>query len=318
MTARGRWRAFVRVVTKQPLVTTVIGGVVVLVAQGVWDWYRESRALTLTYQNSAVLADSAHAPDSLRFLYGRDTIPGLTRLSFLLANTGRRSIVSEEISVPPFVSVDNGTILLARLEERVPAEISVGLQVDSSRSRASLIVPLLNPGDKFAFALYVPQSAAPRISFGIHARGMTHLSFVDARPGQERRGWFSPSVAIFLGGEAYLLLNLGVLLMTIGYERRARKTWTGGALKLRPGVTVAQFAATVRSLFPEHPGLISFVEQNVAVVPAEATLPVDLWRALSDEVSRYADDLRHKLTNAALVNLFFMLTVALYFVWVTR
>ena len=88
----------------------------------------------------------------LKILYGNEELDNLTRLRFVLSNTGTTPIVAADLIKPPTITFEGATkILDTKIEGVYPRDLDATVKRVNNDSCVQLEFPLLNQGTTSLF-----------------------------------------------------------------------------------------------------------------------------------------------------------------------
>ncbi|EJE4188826.1 TPA: hypothetical protein ACN33E_002857 [Vibrio parahaemolyticus] len=164
------------VITVVSLFLAVLG----VVAPISWDYYTGQKSITLTAiaQNSVI--SPSISVDGLEISYKGTPLTTLSRNTFLIENTGSKSLLQSDVVAPIEVKVSEGvTVFDAMVESKQPDNLDILL---SKQANSVLInFTLLNPGDQVLISLLTDSNTS---SFTAAARiaGVKELTVLDEPP----------------------------------------------------------------------------------------------------------------------------------------
>lgn len=135
------------------LVSLVIAilGVVVPIA---WDYYSGRKGVSLTLASHSQIISSNASVDGLEIIYKGTKLSSLSKMTFLVENTGSKPILASDVVSPIKIeTTENSNILDVIVESKKPENLEVMI-TNSSRS-VEVGFSLLNPTDTILFSLLV-------------------------------------------------------------------------------------------------------------------------------------------------------------------
>lgn len=310
------WRS----VTTQPLLTTVLGGVLVLLLERGANQLLRSPALVLEIRSTTAVASSAGAPSALSLRFADKPVTGVVKTTMALVNQGSSPVHTGTGDLSPTVFIDSGRFLSAEVTGTKPATLSAALVLDSSGTRFAYVTTLLNPKDEITATIYTEGEGVPQMKGGIHLDGISQLPVIDrtVAAGSRAEGWSVADLVAFVVGEVYFLLALGVTLVEIGYERARRKAWTGALYGMLCPTTPFSFVSVLEVIFRGNQPLVDHIQSQLSSLDPTKEFPPPVLQALREQVTNYADRLRHALLRNMYLNLTMLFVVAIYFIWSSR
>lgn len=122
-----------------------------------WDWWQSKTDLTLTRMQVTTLVEKRGEIDGLQILYAGKLVDNLSKIVFILENTGRTPIIASDMISPPKIEFSSGKILKAEIEEVMPANVTAELIMDDTS--IGITFDLLNPQDTIRFNALVDGQA---------------------------------------------------------------------------------------------------------------------------------------------------------------
>lgn len=147
-----------------------------------WDLYSTKMALEIRLINSITLVEEDPIIEELTILYENKHIKNLTKMQFSLINTGRNSIVKDEIKSPITIEFpEKANILVAKSIFSDPQNIVHKIEIDDTASKIYISFSLLNPTDFIEFHVYFAgaNNMAPVVTARI--KGIKSIHFKDYR-----------------------------------------------------------------------------------------------------------------------------------------
>jgi hypothetical protein len=160
-------------VTFFSLVVAVLG-VVVPIA---WDYYSGQKGISLTLLSHSQVISSNTAVEGLEISYKGMRLSSLSRMTFLVENTGNKPILESDVVSPIKIETsDKSNVLDVIVDSRVPNNLD--LQAAKNGQGVVISFSLLNPGDKAFVSLLVDSrdkvfTAASRIA-GVQDLNVSH------------------------------------------------------------------------------------------------------------------------------------------------
>jgi len=128
-----------------------IFGVVVPIA---WDYYSGRKGVSLTLASHSQIISSNASVDGLEIIYKGTKLSSLSKMTFLVENTGSKPILASDVVSPIKIeATENSNILDVIVESKKPENLEVMI-TNSSRS-VEVGFSLLNPTDTVLFSLLV-------------------------------------------------------------------------------------------------------------------------------------------------------------------
>jgi hypothetical protein len=270
-------------------VTSTSLAVLGVVVPILYDRYKTSSALELRHVSTTTVVGEVAGLEKLSITYGGRPIPAVSKLSFLLMNSGRTPLREADLVGPPTVRLLGNVQLLDFHEDGSdPPELTYHSSADTAKREYALTFPLLNPGDAIRFSLLVAApadltpkfTASARIS-GIKRLSVTRLTTTDSSQKLSRRAELVLAATSILS----LLFLLG--LVGFGYELHLRELVRKGALQLQRPATPANYISLVqKALAPtkldfelrELRAYLASLPLGQEVSPEEASEITDLMR----------------------------------------
>lgn len=205
-------------------------GLLGIIAPIAWDRYKSRAGIEVRETASVLLVEKTAALGKLRVEYESRPIDRVVQLSFVMSNTGRTTIRSNDIVSPPTIHLHDSDLLDARIERLSPPELSASIALAPTTNEVSLHFPLLNPGDTVYFTVLVGGStptwqADARIA-GI-SRLITARDTPDTATARTPLTWTFYVVSAVTGVSALLFL---ASLTRLGKELAFRHLSDAGAI----------------------------------------------------------------------------------------
>ena len=170
--------------------------------------------LQLQVLTSTKVSESSPGFERLQMLYDGKPIQSILKMTFALANTGRRSISSKDIASPVTLEFkDSARVLTCHIEATIPANSGFTSEVDSNRTAVIIRFPLLNPREVVRFSVLLEGNSS-RFMTTARIADLRRLVVVDRRRELDtlRR---QPS------RYAYVVLVFAILLGIFGFQSLA-------------------------------------------------------------------------------------------------
>lgn len=233
---------------------TVIGTIIAVIGIGVpivWDLYKTRNALQLELVNKSAVFSQSEKIDGLKILFRDLPVENLTRLDFILTNTGSTPIrESEVVEKPTLHFEEQSTILDAEIKKRTPSNLAVQIATDSKKRKLEITFPLLNPSESITFSLLV-DGKAPRFVALARIANLRELSFKDqtreATESKVKIRW--PTYLVGFVGSIFLLLFFGSLSQ-LSKVRRASIKLANETSDTPEFLTTSEAAALLNRLDP--------------------------------------------------------------------
>lgn len=188
-----------------------------IVAPVLWDWWSKRAELTVEKVQSAVVLQADKSIKDLRITYGEKEIEALTQVTLLVKNSGRASIVKDDVVSPLTIHFHRGEVLAANLVRMSPANL--GAALTSSGNQVVVVFPLLNAGEEIQINVLVGGATA---EYRVSARMRNISSVTTTAAGKQLQLRGQISWVVYLVGPLsalFFLAGIG-LLLEIPRERR--------------------------------------------------------------------------------------------------
>lgn len=222
----------------------------------------DSSSVTLELLEETRIPGVDQLPTGIQLFHLDKPISRLTKLRFVLTNSGNKIIRKSDIVVVPTLRFQaTSSVLAAEIDRVEPPGVMAGVAI--ANNTAAIRFPLLNPGDKIRFSVSV---SGERVRFQPATRiaGIDQLRFVDRRE-QKRAGlgfqdidWTHYVVTIGTVLGFFLLFDV---IKTIGSHERMMRVWGSGAVAI-PALSEADQL----SPFLERLGLSAYPNQPIAAM----------------------------------------------------
>jgi hypothetical protein len=130
---------------------TIIIGIFGIISPILWDWYNSSYGLTLTHIQTTKLIEKKSSISELEVFYKKIKINNLTKTVFKLENTGRNSIIKNDIVDDITIIFPNSKILNASIDSTIPNNMNTSILMDKDSVKLSF--QLLNSKDIIQFSI---------------------------------------------------------------------------------------------------------------------------------------------------------------------
>ena len=216
----------------------VLIAVVGILAPILWDLYKERSTIEFQYVSLPTLINKTTELEGFSIIYDELELDQVSKADFILVNSGRTPITSEDLIAPPTITFsENIRILKTQIERVFPSDLSVTLSFDNKSNSLAVSFPLLNPGDYVYFSLLTDSDALNKgEQFSVSTRiiGVREIGFTNkVRSAEEVTR--SPNFTLYIiGGTSLLFL---VTALTAGVsdlmnERRIKKQIRHGEFQL--------------------------------------------------------------------------------------
>ncbi len=154
------------------LVVAAIG----VIAPITWDVWNSTHEISLIHSSPTTLVEKKTSSDKLSITYDGVHIDYLTKLDFVLKNTGRRPVEEADIVEPVSIKFTESEVVNAEITSTAPNNLNPTLK--TKKSIAQLSFSLLNPGDSIMFQIIL---SGHDTSFNANARikNIVELDLVD-------------------------------------------------------------------------------------------------------------------------------------------
>lgn len=139
-----------------------------------WDYYSGQKGISLTLMSQNQLISASTGVEGIEISYKGTKLTALSKVVFLIENTGSKPILQSEVVSPVKITVsENANILDAMVDSKVPNNID--FFVKKSPKDVVIDFSLFNPGDKAFVSLLIssPESnfiSSPESNFFATAR----------------------------------------------------------------------------------------------------------------------------------------------------
>jgi hypothetical protein len=190
--------------------------------------------------------------DKLQFSYDGRPVAKLSKLAFVLVNTGRTAIRASDIVAAPAIILFGTSILDVRIDSVSPANLIVVPKLDPPNHSVSLEFPLLNPGDQIQFSVLV-ESEDPKVEATARIAGLTTLAYLDQRAEMDtvRRSvpWTVWVVGVFT---AFCLFATCVGLHGVGEESAIKRFASSDLVRVPVGLKPNEYIAIFAGALPDY------------------------------------------------------------------
>jgi hypothetical protein len=239
-------------ISARPQITWTLVGLLIaaigVAAPIAWDQYKTRSALELQILSRTTLVQRADALRKLEIRYDGKPIPGVSRMEFVLINSGRTPIKSSDlVAAPTLTFMRHFEILDIEEIDRSPKDLEADLALLREANAVRVTFPLLNPSDYLRFALIVAGSE-PTFTASARVVGITKLQVIDRVETVPRTPIRWPVyIAAVFSVLSLVAVGLAVndLLRDAELKRRAAK----GTLFPKPALTKNEFKALFEGTF---------------------------------------------------------------------
>ncbi|MGI2195741.1 hypothetical protein ACRN91_09080 [Shewanella baltica] len=131
-----------------------------------WDYYSSQKGISLTLMSQSQIISANTNVDGLEISYKGTRLSSLTRLTFLIENTGNKPILESDVVSPIRITIsDSINILDTIVDSKIPSNLD--FLVTKDNQDAIMKFSLLNPGDQIFISLLVDSSV---VDFSATAR----------------------------------------------------------------------------------------------------------------------------------------------------
>jgi len=135
-------------------IITVLVAIVAVIAQMIWDKYKDKTSIALQQINSITLVQNQSSLNKLRIYYDNKSINEITKISFRLVNDGNKAIIEGDVKKPITIHFENKAQVLDLTDAySTPRNIDYHIQIDSTKHVIMLAFSLMNPKDEISFSL---------------------------------------------------------------------------------------------------------------------------------------------------------------------
>lgn len=232
---------------------TVIG--LVLAALGIispiiWDLYKGKTELTLTCEDFYPIVERKENVKELHVLYENKPVESVTRASFTIKNTGRKSLEKEDIKTPIKISF-NGKILKYNIVKMFPEKGEYDVSIINENTVVTSF-NLMNSGDYISIALLLDSS---KTDFDATTRivGVEKLKIVN--DAKEDKKWnFSRRLGItgyivLLASSISLFVVIFLAYPEVFYESALKSKLSSAIILLKSNTSVKEIKSYLSFLF---------------------------------------------------------------------
>ena len=164
------------VITIVSLLLAVLG----VVAPISWDYYSGQKSITLTAVSQSSVISPSISVDGLEISYKGVPLTTLSRSTFLIENTGSKSLLQSDVVAPIEIFVDEGVrVFDAMIESKTPDNLDILI---TQKTNSVLInFTLLNPDDRVSVSL-LTDSTTSKFSAATRIAGVKELTIFNEPP----------------------------------------------------------------------------------------------------------------------------------------
>jgi hypothetical protein len=262
----------VGIITVLGLILAAIG----IVAPIVWDLYKSHTALQIRLISSSRLVGGGPTIDKLQFSYDGRPVAALSKLSFVLANSGRTPIRSGDIVTPPTVTLPDARVLDTHIDNVKPSNLASSTTTNSSGHSVAIAFPLLNPSDQIQFSLLV-EADRPQVDVSARIAGLTALEFIDQSGVATTTRRKIPATVWIVGVfTAFCLLCVFAGIQGVGQESVIKQIVRSDLSLLPTGLKPAEYRTLILRAFPSHKKSdMKAIENHLTSLPPEEAVAGD-------------------------------------------
>lgn len=200
------------------LIVTVLG-VILPIA---WDYYTGQKGVSLTLMSHSQLISTSAGVDGINITYNGTKLTSLSKMIFLLENTGNKPILKSDVITPVRITVPkDSNILDAIVDSKHPDNLDTLLKF--KERNLDVDFSLLNPGDKIYISLLLDSLKSDFVATARIA-GVNELNVNNSPP----KTWTIWDLVWFLVGFLSLLL---IIVSFIGFASYPKEFRTKRAIK---------------------------------------------------------------------------------------
>ncbi len=157
---------------------TILGLIIAaigIVAPITWDWWNSKASLAITDVRIATVVETREDVKGLEITYNGTNVDNLSKITYRLENIGRIPLEESDVVQPPTVTLSQGNILNATVEELHPDNLKNSLE--AKNGSVTISFKLLNPGDYIVVGMLV-DSELPKLSASARIKGVSELKIV--------------------------------------------------------------------------------------------------------------------------------------------
>jgi hypothetical protein len=265
------------IVTVLGLILAALG----IVAPIVWDHYKSHTALQIRLISSSRLVGGGPTIDKLQFSYGGRPVAALSKLVFVLVNSGRTPIRSSDIITPPTVTFPDAGVLDTHIDNVNPSNLVSSPTVNPSGHSVAIAFPLLNPSDQIQFSLLV-EADQPHVDASARIAGLTVLEFIDQSGVAATTRRRIPATVWIVGVfTAFCLLFVFVAIHGSGEESVIKRIVESDLSLLPAGLKPGEYRTLLLGAFPSHKkNDMKAIERLLTSLPPEDAVAEDNFNKL--------------------------------------
>jgi hypothetical protein len=165
--------------------TTIIIGILVSLVAGIapiyWDYFKESKRLTLELISDVNLISKDDKIDGLKVIYHNKEIQQLRQITYRLSNTGRSEILKEEISIPLTVNLHDTNLVTYRIDDVEPDYIKSSINITYDAKSNNIIVSFedLKNSEMVLFSIFLDGEIHNPLDAHIRVKGIADLETIN-------------------------------------------------------------------------------------------------------------------------------------------
>ena len=290
-----------------PVIIGLLISSIGIVSPIIWDRYKSAASLELLLLLNTKIIEKSKELEKLTIIYDGKQIESISRLEFILINSGRKPILAKDLIKKPTISLLHiDDILEFKVESLSPKNIEFNKKIDTKSGKIIIGFPLLNPSDFIRFSLLV---AAEKPKFTADARitGIKEMAVVDRsfeKPEKTKKISFWIYLVAFF--TLFLIGFFWLMVPELPKDLRARRKYKNSALLPTKNVT--------KNVYEE------ILEKDIKYKTEPELMPIKKYLSnikddeqLNSEKRKYLDDLISNLLKErdiawelSLISLFFI------------
>jgi len=224
--------------------------IVGLVAGIGWDWYKEKRSLQLELISGVPIINPIETrPEGVQVTFRGVEVENASTLVFKLTNTGRTSILREEVREPVKIAFKDSRVLDARIVSTSPPNLMVNVANDANAQAVTLDFDLINRGESVTISVLVTL-IGNNFTWDASSRivGFSDLDIVlPTRESQSK----TPRVTVVSVALAslYLMFFSGAAMWHARLQRRLSRAVKQGRITLPTNATADEMLSFITTVF---------------------------------------------------------------------
>jgi hypothetical protein len=273
-------------------IITILLAVLAVITPVLWDVYMRKAALELHHLSSITLLDDPKI-EKLEIIYKGQPITNITKLSFLLRNSGQLPILREHIVEPLKISFSGiRKILDVNVSSKIPESLEVHYNIFAKEDYITIDFPLLNPGDFAYFSVLVIGNYSVDFKTSARIVNVKDIDIIRKVESTEKKA-FKWSTYIFRIFSIFYFLMAIITGKWIRTEIRVKKVFNSEDFQIQKPSTKDEYEILLKKYFSTRSkkemadikNLLSQIEPGANITDGKHQQIVDELHRVANEVS---------------------------------